>query len=244
MDEWFKEIERGRELPERALRELLDSGFVVIPGPVAGERLSRLAEAYDSAVASATPPDLSVGSQTTRVHDFVNRGVEFDDLYIYRPVLEACCRVIGRPFKLSALLGRTLRPHSQAQPLHVDYKADAEGWPMVGFIFMVDDFRIDNGATRFVRGSHEWTTIPSEIMEDTTSKHEREVVACGTAGSIILFNGSVWHGHAANRSDTPRRSIQGYFIRRDDESGFNWNGRILPRTRARLSPLAEYLLAV
>ena len=128
-DDWFKEIERGCELPERALQELLDSGFVVIPGPVAGERLSRLAEAYDSAVASATPPDLSVGSQTTRVHDFVNRGAEFDGLYIYRPILEACCRVIGRPFKLSALLGRTLRPHSQAQPLHVDYRAGADGWP-------------------------------------------------------------------------------------------------------------------
>lgn len=244
MDDWFKEIERGCELPEHARQELLGSGFVVIPGPVAGERLSRLAEAYDSAVASATPPDLSVGSQTTRVHDFVNRGAEFDEVYIYRPILEACCRVIGQPFKLSALLGRTLRPRTQAQPLHADYRADADGWPMLGFIFMVDDFRSDNGATRFVPGSHEWTTVPGDVMEDATSNHEREVVAGGAAGSVILFNGSVWHGHTANRSDAPRRSIQGYFIRRDDESGFNWDGRILPQTRARLSPLAEYLLAV
>jgi hypothetical protein len=244
MDDWFKEIESCYELPERALQELLDSGFVVIPGPLASERLEHLALAYDLAVACATPPDLSVGSETTRVHDFVNRGPEFDELYIHRPILEACSHVIGQPFKLSALLARTVRPRSRAQTLHVDFRADADGWPMVGFIFMVDDFRRDNGATRFVPGSHKWATIPVEVMEETASEHECQVTACGAAGSIILYNGSVWHGHTANGSDAPRRSIQGAFIRRVAESGLVWAARILPQTRARISPLAKYLLVV
>ncbi|HEX8140098.1 MAG TPA: hypothetical protein VF544_21225 [Pyrinomonadaceae bacterium] len=102
MNDWFKEIWSSCELAADALRELLDSGFVVIPGPVASERLAQFAQAYDLAVAGAVPPDLSVGSETTRVHDFVNRRAEFDELYVYRPVLEACCRVIGEPFKLSS----------------------------------------------------------------------------------------------------------------------------------------------
>src|SRR5215207_5584896 len=155
MSDWFKELGSGRELPAGAARELLE----------AGGRLARLARAYDSAVAGANPADVSVGSTTTRVHDLVNRGPEFDELYVYRPALEACCRVIGRPFKLSSLLARTVRPHSPAQPLHVDFEADAGGWPMLGFIFMVDDFRRDNGATRFVPGSHEWPTTPAGAME-------------------------------------------------------------------------------
>src|SRR5205085_10593049 len=135
-----------------------------------------------------SPADVSVGSTTTRVHGLVSRGPEFDELYAHRPVLEACGRVIGRPFKLSSLLARTVRPHSQAQPLHVDFRADADGWPMVGFIFMVDDFRRDNGATRFVPGSHKWPTIPGEVMEDPASDYEHQAAACGAAGSVIIYN--------------------------------------------------------
>ncbi|HLL75661.1 MAG TPA: phytanoyl-CoA dioxygenase family protein [Pyrinomonadaceae bacterium] len=244
MNNWFEEIGAGCELPERALRELIDSGFVVIPGPVAGERLPQFARAYDLAVAGADPADVSHGSTTTRVHGLVNRGPEFDELYLYRPVLEACRRVIGQPFRLGSLLARTVRPHSRAQTLHADFGADAAGWPMLGFIFMVDDFRRDNGATRFVPGSHRWPTVPSEVMEDAASDRERQVVACGAAGSVILYNGSVWHGHTANQSAGPRRSVQGAFVRRDVESWTSQAARILPQTRARIGPRAEYLLAV
>lgn len=244
MNDWFKGIGSGCELPERALNELLDSGFVVIPGPVASRRLAQFARAYDLAVAGAVPPDLSVGSTSTRVHDFVNRGPEFDELYVYRPILEACCRVVGQPFKLSSLLARTVRPHSQAQTLHVDFTADAEGWPMVGFIIMVDDFRLDNGATRFVPGSHRWPTIPGDDLKDLASDHDGQVVACGAAGSVIIYNGSVWHGHTANQTGRARRSVQGAYIRRDAEPGSKQAERILPQTRARIGPLAQYLLAV
>jgi hypothetical protein len=243
MNDWFKEIASGCEFPAGDVQELLDLGFVVIPGPVASERMAQFSQAYDLAVANAIPPDLAVGATTTRVHDFVNRGPVFDELYVYPPILEACYHVIGQPFKLSSLLARTVRPCTQAQPLHVDFRADADGWPMVGFIFMVDDFRVDNGATRFVQGSHKWQTIPSEVMQELSSDHKCDVV-CGAAGSVILYNGSVWHGHTANRSGEGRRSIQGAYIRREAESWGNWAERILPQTRARLSPLAEYLLAV
>jgi Phytanoyl-CoA dioxygenase (PhyH) len=244
MSDWFKELGSGRELPAGAARELLEAGFVVIPGPAAGSRLERLARAYDAAVAGADPADVSVGSTTTRVHGLVNRGPEFDELYVYRPVLEACRRVIGRPFKLSSLLARTVRPHAQAQPLHVDFAADAGGWPMVGFIVMIDEFRRDNGATRFVPGSHGRTATPGGVAGDSAAEGDCQVAACGAAGSVIIYNGSVWHGHGANLGVEPRRSIQGAYIRRGEKSADDQAARILPQTRARISPLAEYLLAL
>src|ERR1044071_1955664 len=148
MDDWFSRIASNSELTKDAAQELHEIGFVIVTGPVAPANLAQLAAAYDTAMSCAHPSDLSIGSTTTRVHDFVNRGPEFDGLYVYQPVLEACCRIIGQPFKLSTMLARTLRPCSQAQGLHVDFKRDTDGWPMVGFIFMVDEFRPDNGATR------------------------------------------------------------------------------------------------
>jgi hypothetical protein len=93
MDDWFSLITSISELPGQFAQELDHSGFVVIPGLVANERLSRLADAYDSAVSCAASADVSTGSSTTRVQDFVNRGPEFDELYLYRPILAACCRI-------------------------------------------------------------------------------------------------------------------------------------------------------
>lgn len=219
-------------LSRAARRELEDNGFAVIPGPVPVDRLTSLIAAYDAAVQSADALDVSVGRTTTRVTDFVNRGPEFDPLYVYAPVLEACALLIGGPYRLSTLHARTLRPRSPAQDLHVDFARDDSWWPMVGFIFMVDDFRSDNGATRFVPGSHR------------AADRAEEVVACGPAGSMIVYNGSVRHGHSANVTEAPRRSIQGAYIRRDAPSGVDLAARMRPETLARIGPLGRQVLAL
>jgi len=195
------------------LDELLNSGFLVLHNFLSTEQLSKLTREYDLAVSNARPSDIRTGSTTTRVSNIVNYSAEFDDLHTYDLVLEASHRVIRHAFKLSTLHARCVRPHSPPQPLHVDFRANTSGWPMLGFIFMIDDFRSDNGATRFVPISHEWAYVPDEVMTDTTSDHDSQVIACGAAGSLILYNGSVWHGHTANRTAEPRRSIQGAYIR-------------------------------
>jgi ectoine hydroxylase-related dioxygenase (phytanoyl-CoA dioxygenase family) len=244
MPDWFNLIGAGCQLSAGAIQDLRDVGFVVIPGPIAPDRLSHLAAAYDAAIASANPEDVKVGSTSTRVRDFVNRGSEFDELYTYRPILEACRHIIGRTFRLSTMHARTVHPRSEAQALHVDFERDREGWTMIGFIFMVDEFRRDKGATRFIPGSHRWSTVPDELKRDHRADYENQVVACGPAGSLIVFNGSVWHGHTANLSDEPRRSIQGAYIRREAPSGENLPGRMRPDTLARVGSLAKYVLAV
>ena len=124
------------------------------------ERLESFTDAYTAAMASASGPDVRVGSTSTRVSDFVNRGTDFDALYIFPPLLDACCRVIGQPFKLSSLHARTLRPHTPAQELHVDVQRGSPDWPLLGFILMLDEFRPENGATRFVPGSHHRSDAP------------------------------------------------------------------------------------
>src|SRR5436305_1745032 len=106
MDDWFSVVDARCELPAGAVQNLRNGGFVVIPGPVTPDRMAQLAAAYDAAVAGAAPDEVSIGSTTTRVNDFVNRDPEFDGLYVYEPVLEACCRIIGRRFKLSIMLAR------------------------------------------------------------------------------------------------------------------------------------------
>lgn len=241
MDDWFSVMAADCELPSDAAQQLYDIGFVVIEGPVVHANCAQLADAYDAAVLAAHPDDVSIRS-STRIHDFVNRGPDFDELYIYGPILAACCHIIGRPFKLSTMLARTLEPGTPAQALHVDFKRDADGWPMVGFIIMVDEFRSDNGATRFVPGSHLALNAPGDVMKDATYVYEGQALACGPAGSIIIYNGSTWHGHTANRTAKRRRSIQGAYIRREAQSSVNQATRIRPETLGRIGDLAKYLL--
>jgi ectoine hydroxylase-related dioxygenase (phytanoyl-CoA dioxygenase family) len=61
---------------------------------------------------------------------------------------------------------------------------------------------------------------------------------------MIVYNGSVWHGHTANGSDLPRRSIQGAYIRRDAKSGIDLPSRMRPETMSRLGAIAKHVVGV
>ncbi len=118
----------------------------------------------------------------------VNRGAEFDDLYVLEPVLSACLASIGPRFKLSSFHGRTVLPGAAAQRLHVDVRPDQDAWPLLGFIVMLDEFRADNGATRFVPGSHRAETPTERSRRQPSARRLEPVLACGTAGSVIVYS--------------------------------------------------------
>ena len=244
MDVYFNRIASGQNLSNESAEQLVECGFTVVPGPLSPVRLAELTEAYDEIMAQGSGSDFKVASTTTRMFDLVNRGPAFDETYTDKLLLEACAHVIGEPFKLSSLLARTLRAKVPAQDLHADISCQSEDAPMVGFILMIDPFKEDNGATRFVPASQTWPGSQSDRISDLRSEWQGQVVACGEAGSMIIFNGAIWHGHTANRTSNPRRSIQGYFVRRSARPGLNFSERVLPETLARISPLAKYLLAI
>src|SRR5271166_6377397 len=130
---------------------------------------------------------------------------------------------------------RTSRPPTPAQRLHVDFPSDVQGWPMVGFILMIDDFTSENGATCFMPGSQGMEALPSSSSL---------VRACGPSGSVIVFNGSAWHGHGPNHTNMARRSIRGAYIRRSEASSEILPARVRRETLDRIRPLAKCLLAV
>jgi phytanoyl-CoA dioxygenase PhyH len=246
-DAWHDRIATEAHLPPNAARQLREIGFVVMPGPAVPGGCEQLSNAYDRAVASADAADVHVGrtGSSTRIDDFVNRGPEFDGVYVYPPLLAACCQIIGGPFKLSGMRARTLNPGASTERLHVDVKRRADGWPLVGCILMVDAFDPDNGATRFVPGSHLRGQEPSEVMENPHEAHDEQAFACGPAGSMIIFDASVWHSHGANRSARARRSIQAHFCPREARAASDGHsGRMRPATLQRIGDLAKYVLNV
>ena len=225
--------------------QLHAAGFCVLHGIVPAAKMARVAAAYDRAFAAARAPDLKVARSggSTRLADLVTRDAEFDELYVLEPVLFACVDTIDPQFKLSSFSGRTVQPGAAAQGLHVDVRPDEDAWPLLGFIVMVDEFREDNGATRFVPGSHyaEPTSVRDGNQRPDDGVH---VLACGEPGSVVLYLGSTWHGYGANSSGQPRRSIQGAYIPRSGTAAVQWQSRLNPEALGRLSQSARLVLAV
>jgi hypothetical protein len=244
MDNHLQQICSGSVLPGEAVRQLAETGFAIISGPLSGNRFAQMATTYDELIAAASGPDIKIGSTTTRMSGLLGYSSVFDDVFLYGPLLEACWQVIGDPFKLSAFLARTLRPGTPAQELHADLPRDSEDAPLLGFILMIDPFQHDNGATRFIPTSHRWPDLPGDRLSNLRTTYPGEILGCGDPGTMILFNAAIWHGHTANVTPHARRSIQGYFVRRNARAAFDFSNHLPPAAHRRPSQLAEYLLAL
>jgi hypothetical protein len=114
--------------------------------------------------------------------------------------------------------------------------------PSSRWIFFVDDFRVDNGATRFAPGPHRRTELPEQMTADRFAPHLEELIASGPAGSVILFNASTWHGRTANTSNGARRSLQARFIPSDRNAATDFAARMSRETRAGIGDVGRYLI--
>jgi ectoine hydroxylase-related dioxygenase (phytanoyl-CoA dioxygenase family) len=67
-------------------------------------------------------------------------------------------------------------------------------------MWSVDEFRVSNGATRLISGSHLW---------DDAREHSEEelIVAEMPRGSVVLYTGGVLHGAGENQSARPRTGV-------------------------------------
>ena len=233
-----------RALPPQAVEALDRIGFVVLPGPLSTVRIPALQAAYDAVAQTAAPEDVRRGRSSTRITDFVTRDAIFDEVYTWPPALDAARHLVGGAFRLSAFHARTLHPDAPAQELHVDIPPTSDAWPMLGLILMVDAFRDDNGATRFIPGSHHRAHTPAATVADPFASQPNELLASGPAGSVILFNASVWHGHTANSTTLPRRSLQATFIPLTGRPATDFRARMRPEVLARLTDSAREILGL
>jgi ectoine hydroxylase-related dioxygenase (phytanoyl-CoA dioxygenase family) len=183
---------------------LPDAGFTIIRGPFEADALVGVIAAFDRAVATAPASHCKAGSTSIRVNAVLDRAPELAAIIAHPPLLEAAATLIGGPFKLSSFHARSIMPGAAAQDLHQDVAPGADGWPLLGFIFMLDAFEAANGATRFLPGSAGLTRLP----EDDICVE----LAQGPRGSLLLYDGSTWHGHGENSTTRWRRSVQGAFI--------------------------------
>jgi ectoine hydroxylase-related dioxygenase (phytanoyl-CoA dioxygenase family) len=191
--------------------QLAQHGYVILEKVIGGETLERMRAAID-AINEQTRLGIYEfeGHNTHRAYCVVSKTREFDELVMNRRVLAVIEAYFGETPQLSASMGMTIYEGQTAQPLHQDSGHYNLPWPRppleVNSIWAFDDFTAENGATRFIPASHK---IHGErCPEGETS------IARMSAGSVLIYDGSLWHGGGASTAKgARRRCINNIFTR-------------------------------
>ena len=119
-------------------------------------------------------------------------------------------------FQCSGVGGDYSLPGAKTQELHADIRDtlnDPTGRltimdlpsPFIVVNFLMTDFTVDNGPTRFIRGTQRSRHPIPKLEEEPTWMQESVLRA--PAGTAIIRDVRCWHGGTENRSDDPRIMI-------------------------------------
>lgn len=182
-----------------------------------------------------------------RLANLVDKGEVFRGTIAHPRLLPFIRHVLGFEIKLSSQNARSVNPHCGiTQPLHADMSAlpDEKGYWVCNSVWLLDDFTAENGAIRFVPGSHSWGRLPQDALDDPTAPHPDEVVVTGRAGDVLVMNAHCWHGGLPNWTDNPRTAMHVFYCRRDKPQQQHQQQLLRPEVQQALSPELRDLLAL
>jgi ectoine hydroxylase-related dioxygenase (phytanoyl-CoA dioxygenase family) len=184
---------------------LTSDGYVIVSGMMTGHD-TEAARADLSRVLEMTPTGRNAfeGFATQRVYALFAKTRTFDQPATDPLLLGVLDHVLGH-YQLSAPVGIRIGPGEHAQMLHRDdavYPLPQPHPPVVvNTMWPLDEFTADNGATRFVPGSHRWEPGRQPTGDDPV------LTAVMSPGSVMFYLGSLWHGGGANRTSQPRLGV-------------------------------------
>lgn len=219
-------------------KEQLDRmGFIVLPDIMDADWLARLRLAFE-----ADEPSEPTTKQTGTRHpeDLIRKDDAFDGVYTHPKLLAVVHHILHRAFRVSALAGRDPLPGFGLQGLHADwpFRAHYEPYYAVTALWLLDDFTATNGATRLIPGSHLWKRPLPKSMQQPNTNHPEQQIVIAKAGSVLAFNGHLYHSGTRNESNLSRRVLQLTYVARE-AARVNTAPDNLPD---RLSPAARYLV--
>lgn len=202
---------------ERARRDLTDHGYCIVQNVLEPPRLQALRARLDEQAAGERQAGVAFrdgggeDDPNQRIWMLLNKGRAFRDLMLDPTIDILMSHLLGPDFLLSSLTANIARRGGEPMALHTDqlYVGHWTPEPMVANIaWMLDDFTDENGGTRLVPGSH------LQPRPDAAAPRQADTIAAeGPAGAILCFDGRLWHGTGANRTDRPRRALLSYHCR-------------------------------
>lgn len=190
------------------LARMARDGYTIVEDAVAPELLDELAAEVDRLereLAIQPAGNIFEGRKTLRVYNLLARGKAFERIPVHPKILPIVEGVLDKGCLVSSLSSIGILPGEAAQPIHADDQLIPLPKPHVPItcntMWALTDFTEENGATRVLPGSHQESKNPPLGVPLPTIPAEMR------RGSVLIFDGSIWHGGGANRTEARRTGI-------------------------------------
>ena len=150
------------------------------------------------------------------IYNLQNKDILFYNLISHKIVMKIGNILLKKgsylneePFILCQSTARNPGPFAKQQQLHID--SNLPGLPYCFYMqvmWILDDFNQTSGGTRFVPGSHKFKRFAKNEF-----KYSNEVYPDAPKGSVIIFDGGVWHGGGESKINSERWMIINTYCR-------------------------------
>ncbi|MFK8048725.1 MAG: phytanoyl-CoA dioxygenase family protein [Halioglobus sp.] len=243
-------------LLNNALAELETQGYTLIPDFLNPKRLEQVKNKFNQLLGSHKGRNNFEGQHTERIYTLVARDPVFADI-AEDPTIMAFCDAVFMPnYLLTASQAIVIAPGETPQPWHTDdsFYPIPRPRPMISLstIVAVDDFTAANGGTEIVPGSHLWgddeldgnylgngDSVDASLEQKLkTQSIPMEV----SAGTCIVFAGTLLHRGGGNNSQGPRRAFSNQYCQPWARPQENFFLAIPPERVATMTPKVQSLL--
>jgi len=189
------------------------------------------------------PESFDLG-KTRVVRNLPAKHEVFCQLVENEKVLKLARKVLGNDCVLSDISANSIGPHTEGAAWHVDSPLGQLPEPLPEYpltlqnVWMLDDFTVENGATRVIPGSHKKRKRPAWAG----GRMEDEVALTAPAGSMAIWLSNTWHRIGPNSTDNPRRAILCYYSRSWIKPFSDYRTSIPADVLKKASPTLRYLL--
>ncbi|NIJ17914.1 phytanoyl-CoA dioxygenase family protein [Sphingobium vermicomposti] len=205
---------------ETAKANLERAGYAILTGAVLPDKVELARQVLASEIAKEEAADVNRVSQFFVDPDAKNRRLDrlpdrhpvFLELLEQPVLLDMVKHILGptvlnESYLVQSLDANVTHPGSGAQFIHLDGSGGTRHQAVpyqARFIWCLDAFDEENGATRVVPGSHQW----NDRVDISGATFYESVPAVAPAGSLIIYTDMLLHGTGANISaDRQRASI-------------------------------------
>jgi ectoine hydroxylase-related dioxygenase (phytanoyl-CoA dioxygenase family) len=191
----------------RLVEAVHTDGFCILPDVLAPDEVARVRaaalRASERAAATGYPvvmEALDPGGRNVRMPDLPAYDPVFVDLAVHPGVTPYVTALLSDDWLFSNFSGNNALPGSRSMNAHNDQSTlHPEPWTdlwALNVVWCLDDVDEENGATRYLPGSHRFTRfseVPADPKAEMVSYEAR-------AGSVIVMHGRTWHTSGENRS--------------------------------------------
>lgn len=203
---------------EPAKADLARAGYAILTGAVLPDKVELARQVLAAEIAKEEAADVTRVSQFFVDPDAKNRRLDrlpdrhpvFLELLEQPVLLDLVKHILGptmlnESYLVQSLDANVTHPGSGEQFIHLDAARETHDQVVpyqARFIWCLDSFDEENGATRVVPGSHRW----NDRIDMSGGTFFKSVPAVAPAGSLIIYTDMLLHGTGGNVSTNRQRA--------------------------------------